>query len=217
MTTIFRLLRFLLLAPVVAVVIQAASWVQDDFCIVDTGFQSKPVIQECTSERICNCDSSGALLQQRSSLDGKGDDDDWVFQLEKFESKGAELSLFAFFSEFVAARGVANPVPSTMARVIPEGIPATTLGRPGASDVFVTAADDIAGMNASQIAKRLGIPESPTGFRVIEFPTPSSGVASPVFRTDPGFVGGGRTLGGAREFVIPNGPIPAGSTIWTVP
>lgn len=116
----------------------------------------------------------------------------------------------------VAAKTIANPVPSTMARVIPEGIPATTIGPPGAADVFVTAADDIAGMNASQIANRLGIGQSPTGFRVFEFPTPQSGVASPVFRTDPGFIGGGRTIGGAREFVIPNGPIPPGA-IRTVP
>jgi RHS repeat-associated protein len=116
-----------------------------------------------------------------------------------------------------AAKTVANPVPSTMARVIPEGIPATTLGRPGAADVFVTAADDIAGMNAVQIANRLGIPQSPTGFRVFEFPTPQSGVASPVFRSDPGFIGGGLTSGGAREFVIPNGPIPPGAVTRTVP
>jgi hypothetical protein len=106
------------------------------------------------------------------------------------------------------ASSVTNPVPSTMARVIPEGIPAATLGRPGTSDVFVTAASDLAGLNASQIATRLTIPESTTGFRVIEFVTPRSGVASPVFRTDPGFIGGGKTAGGAREFVIPNGPVP---------
>jgi hypothetical protein len=124
--------------------------------------------------------------------------------------------IFVNFAKFLAAKTVANPVPSTMARVIPEGIPATTLGRPGAADVFVTAADDIAGMNASQIANRLGIPQSPTGFRVFEFPTPQSGVASPVFRTDPGFIGGGLTSGGAREFVIPNGPIPRGP-VRTVP
>ncbi len=123
---------------------------------------------------------------------------------------------FDLVREFPAAKTVANPVPSTMARVIPEGIPATTLDRAGAADVFVTAADDIAGMNASQIANRLGIPQSPTGFRVFEFPTPQSGVASPVFRTDPGFIGGGRTIGGAREFVIPNGPIPPGA-VRTVP
>lgn len=104
-----------------------------------------------------------------------------------------------------------------MARVIPVGIPATTLGRPGASDVFVTAADDIAGMNASQIANRLGIPQNPTGFSIFEFSTPQSGVASPVFRTDPGFIGGGLTSGGAREFVIPNGPIPPNAFIRTVP
>jgi RHS repeat-associated protein len=109
---------------------------------------------------------------------------------------------------------ISNPVPSRMARVVPD-TPITrasgTLGRPGASDVFVTAADDIAGMNASQISQRLTIPQSPTGYRVMEFSTPSSGVASPILRTDPGFIGGGRTLGGAREFVIPNGSIPYGA------
>jgi len=110
-----------------------------------------------------------------------------------------------------------NPIPTTMARVIPTGRNPTTLGRPGADDVFVTAADDIAGMNSSQIAERLGIPDSPNGFTVIEFPTPSQGVASPVFRTDPGFIQGGRTSGGAREFVIPNQPIPNGATVRFVP
>jgi RHS repeat-associated protein len=117
-------------------------------------------------------------------------------------------------------RGVSNPVPSTVARVVPDN-PITrasgTLGRPGANDVFVTAADDIRGLNAKQIAERLTIPESPTGFRVIEFPTPKSGIASPVNRTDPGFIGGGRTAGAAREFVIPNGAIPAGSSTRGVP
>lgn len=116
-----------------------------------------------------------------------------------------------------AAENVANAVPGTMARVIPNGRTVTTLGRPGATDVFVTAADDIAGMNSAQIARRLAIPESPTGFRVIEFPTPSQGVATPVFRTDPGFIQGGRTLGGAREFVIPNQPIPPGAGVRIVP
>lgn len=77
--------------------------------------------------------------------------------------------------------------------------------------MFVTAADDIRGLNAKEIAERLTIPESSTGFRVIEFKTPRSGIASPVNRSDPGFVGGGRTAGGAREFVVPNGQIPAGA------
>ena len=70
--------------------------------------------------------------------------------------------------------------------------------------------DDIAGMNASQLANRLTIPSSRT-FTVIEFPTPSSGLASPILRDNPGFVEFGRSAGGNREFVIPNGPIPIAS------
>jgi len=117
----------------------------------------------------------------------------------------------------VRSLGVANTaiLPTTLARVIPGNINPTTLGRPGIADVFVTAAEDIAGMTPAQIAERLAIPPSES-FTVIEFPTPSSGLASAVFRTNPGFVGGGYTAGGAREFVIPNGPIPAGATIRVV-
>jgi RHS repeat-associated protein len=114
---------------------------------------------------------------------------------------------------------ISNPVPSTLARVVPDTAitrASSTLGKSNVDDVFVTAANDIRGLNAKQIAERLKIPESPTGFRVTEFPTPKSGIASPINRTDPGFVGGGRTAGGAREFVIPNGPIPVGSSTRTV-
>ena len=82
----------------------------------------------------------------------------------------------------------------------------------GAEDVMVTAADDVAGMNANQLAERLTVPPSDT-FTVIEFPTPAEGLASPVNRLNPGFVGRGRTFGLAREFVVPNGPIPPGATI----
>lgn len=52
-------------------------------------------------------------------------------------------------------------------------------GTRGNCVAFVTAADDIAGMDSAQIAKRLTIPQSPTGFRVIEFPTLSQGVTTP--------------------------------------
>ena len=82
-------------------------------------------------------------------------------------------------------------------------------------DVFVTAADDIVGLNATQLAQRLTIAPS-NRFTVIEFPTPVEGLASPVFRPNAGFIGGGRTAGGAREFVVPNGPLPAGSIPRTV-
>jgi RHS repeat-associated protein len=110
------------------------------------------------------------------------------------------------------AKGVTNAVPSTLARVIPGEGPFFTLGAPGAADVFVTDAAAIEGMTAFQIAERLGIPSSDT-FTVIRFPTPPEGLASPVFRSNPGFVGGGLTTGRAPEFVLPNGPIPSGATI----
>jgi len=113
--------------------------------------------------------------------------------------------------EAADAVAVTNPVPGTLARVIPGKGPFPTLGPSGASDVFVTAADDIGGMNAAQLAPRLAIRES-NSFTVIEFQTPSAGVASPINHANPGFVGFGRTAGGAREFVIPNGPIPANAT-----
>ncbi len=113
------------------------------------------------------------------------------------------------------AGAASNPVPTRLARVVPAEINSKTLGAPGAKDVFVTAASDIQGMNSSQIANALTIPANSGGFKVIEFSTPSFGVATPINRTNPGFTGGGRTAGGAREFVVPNQLIPAGSTVKT--
>jgi RHS repeat-associated protein len=109
-----------------------------------------------------------------------------------------------------AEAGITNPVPATLARVIPGEGPFPTLGLPGDSRVFVTAADDIAGLNASQLGPRLGIQDSKI-FTVIEFDTPATGIASPFVSSKPGFTGFGRTSGGAREFTIPNGQIPCGS------
>jgi hypothetical protein len=103
---------------------------------------------------------------------------------------------------------VTNSVPTTLARVIPGEGPFPTLGPASSPDVFVTAADGIAGMTPAQISNYLTIPYSPT-YSVYEFATPAEGLASPVFRANPGFVGGGLTSGGAPEFVLPNGPIPA--------
>lgn len=62
------------------------------------------------------------------------------------EGVGAAISKGA-----TALKGVNNPVPSTLARVVPttEG-GVTTLGRPGATDVFVTGATDIKGLNAGR-------------------------------------------------------------------
>ena len=108
---------------------------------------------------------------------------------------------------------VTNSIPQKVARVIPDGIKTSMLGAPNQSDVFVTAAKDIKGLNAMQIANKLTIPQSSSGFKVIEFRTPMNGLASPINRTNPGFVGKGRTLGGAREFTIPNQQIPKDAII----
>jgi RHS repeat-associated protein len=115
----------------------------------------------------------------------------------------------------MAATGVANPVPNRMARVVPlsEGLELSdisTLAHPADQYAFVTAADDIAGITTSRgLAERLTLVDD-TGaliegpYAVFEFNTPASGIASPVFRSDPGFIPGGLTKGGAREFSIPN-------------
>ena len=111
------------------------------------------------------------------------------------------------------AEGIANPVSDTLARVVPGDVDASTLGAPGASDVFVTNASEISGLDAGGLAQKLTIPEE-SSYKVIEFPTDSvSGISSPINRMNPGFVGGGQTAGGASEFVIPNGPIPEGANI----
>jgi Novel toxin 10 len=80
-------------------------------------------------------------------------------------------------------------------------------------DVFVTAASDIEGLGTAGIAERLTIPESGS-FTIFQFPSANVvGIASPINRSNVGFVGGGLTGGGAREFVIPNGPLPEGTKI----
>jgi hypothetical protein len=57
------------------------------------------------------------------------------------------------------------------------------------------------------LAKLAGVPEGNVG-GVIRFGIPDAqGVASPLFRDIPGFVGGGQTTGELPEFVIPNQPV----------
>jgi hypothetical protein len=111
-----------------------------------------------------------------------------------------------------SANVVTNVVPKMLARVTSGTTVRTTLGPATVPDVFVTAADDIAGLNATQLAEKLAIPAQ-SRFTIVEFPAPAQGIASPVLRSNPGFIGGGLTGGGAREFVIPNGPIPTGATV----
>ena len=131
----------------------------------------------------------------------------------------AKGSLTVLFGSAVTGGGdIANPIPATFARVVPGGTASGTMGPPGNPDVFVTDAVAVRGLNAGEIPGRLGIPSSTTGYRVTEFPSSGvSGIASPINRSDPGFVGGGRTTGGAPEYVIPNGPFPSGATITDIP
>lgn len=123
---------------------------------------------------------------------------------------GASLGAFGDDAGKVAA-GVTNPIPSRMARVIPaEFANGTRLAAPGANEAWVTAADDLAGIATSEgLAQRLTLVDGsgsliPGPRAVIEFDAVFEGLASPVFRDAPGFIGGGLTAGGAREFVIPN-------------
>lgn len=111
----------------------------------------------------------------------------------------------------LAPQAIRNPVPQRLARVIDaDFINAPRLGGPGTDRVFVTAADDIAGITSSgELAERLTLLDDSFKLRrgpfaVLEFDTPAAGLGSPVFRTNPGFVGFGRTAGGAREFDLPN-------------
>ena len=106
---------------------------------------------------------------------------------------------------------ITNAVPDRMSRVIPAELGDTKmLGKTTDSDVFVTAADDLKdAKNSTDVAKTLTLKNSDGSFvegpfKVIDFDTPKSGVASPVNRTNDEFVGKGRTDGGAREFSIPN-------------
>ncbi|NVJ65926.1 MAG: hypothetical protein HWE16_05505, partial [Gammaproteobacteria bacterium] len=111
---------------------------------------------------------------------------------------------------------VANPVPASFTRVVPGNVNPTMLGR-GADDVFVTDSAALRGLNSKEIAHKLTIPESSSGFRLIEFSSKDiTGIASPVYRNNPGFVGKGKTAGGAPEYVIPNRPIPKDANIRVV-
>jgi hypothetical protein len=111
------------------------------------------------------------------------------------------------------SNGIANPIPETFARVIGGSEKPVMLGLPNRSDVFVTDSKVLQGLTPTQISKTLSI-ESNNTFTVIEFPSSGiNGIASPINRNYELFIGGGRTAGGAPEFVIPNAKIPDNSTI----
>lgn len=103
-------------------------------------------------------------------------------------------------------------LPARLARVIPEEVAAnaTALGKAGDLDAFVVGAADLKGLTTSeQIAQKLSLFNKDGSlvkgpFRVIEFDTPTSGLAQPLNRTNTGFINGGKTAGGVTEYVVPN-------------
>lgn len=112
---------------------------------------------------------------------------------------------------------ITNPIPDRLARVVDADVlRLVRLGRPTAEDVFVTAAEDLAGYDTpAALAGRLGIRVQPAfyliTFRISEI---EGHVASPVFREESQcFVGAGRTRGGAREFIIRNQLLPQNATV----
>ena len=101
-----------------------------------------------------------------------------------------------------------------MAREIPaEHATTLRLAAADASKTLVTAADDIAGIDISlKLGEVLTLVDDygsllPGQRAIIEFDTSGSGIATPINRSSPEFVGYGRPAGGAREFVIPNAGI----------
>jgi RHS repeat-associated protein len=110
-----------------------------------------------------------------------------------------------------APKSITNPIPERMARVVPmEYANGSRLAATNASEAWVTAVDDLAGINNSRdLAQRLTLIDDAGNVilgprAVIEFDAPASGIASPINRSMQGFVGYGKTAGGAREFIIPN-------------
>ena len=130
------------------------------------------------------------------------------------------------FSDAAMRRGGNElPADSRYARIFPREFAEAfvegsgRIGPPGAHGVFVTAAEDVAGLTTRKaLQERLSlfsdrgatVPNT-SGNAVVRFTIPNPGKArlrSPV-QTRPargfGFVHGGRTRGGAREFLVNNG------------
>jgi len=121
-----------------------------------------------------------------------------------------------FIKTLQVVNEVVNPLPGRYAHVVSlETAQAAMRGEhlslASKTDVFITAADVIAGItDPVELARRLTLVdkngqliEGPFG--IIEFTLGDlTDISSPVFRANPGFISGGVTLGGAREYIIPN-------------
>jgi len=105
-------------------------------------------------------------------------------------------------------RRFARAVPKDVATLIDAGCTDITLAKPEDPDVFITAAEDLARYRSqSSVERRLGLPPGQRAVVTFNLDVDVAGIASPIRRNYPEFVGGGRTRGGAREWVIPNRPL----------
>ena len=102
----------------------------------------------------------------------------------------------------------ARAVPEAVARQIEAGRRDIPLGKPGDPEVFITAAEDLSPYRTqSSVETRLTLTPARRAIVTFDYDVEAGSIASPVFRANPGFVGRGRTAGGAREWVIPNLPL----------
>ena len=109
---------------------------------------------------------------------------------------------------------ITNPPVNRLARVISAKFSKTRrLASAGEEEASVTAAEDLEGITtAVELAERLTLVDEagsllPGPWVIFEFDAPEVGLDTPVVYETPGFVGRGRTAGGARKFVVPNAPI----------
>ncbi len=104
-------------------------------------------------------------------------------------------------------RRYARAIPNWVAELIESGERGISLAPPSETDAFITAAEDLARYRSqASVAKRLTLPPGNRAIVTFKYHGP---IASPVLRENPGFLPGGLTAGGAREWVIPNQPLDA--------
>ncbi|MCX7683011.1 MAG: polymorphic toxin type 10 domain-containing protein [Anaerolineae bacterium] len=127
----------------------------------------------------------------------------------------ANLALTAAFEaaepdDLLPSSRLARVLPRDIAELIEAGNLDVTLARPSEPDVFVTAAADLSHYRTQRsVERRLALPPSDKPRSVVSFDydVNKGSIASPINRPYPEFVPGGRTAGGAREWVIPNRPL----------
>lgn len=115
------------------------------------------------------------------------------------------------------AEEAAATIPQVLARAIPADISSSTLALPTQEFAYATVPDAIEGMTGQELYQALELPGPPSlsGYNVLTFPTPEEGLATPLSANPD--VPNGFTSGFAPEYIVPNGPIPAGTTTTYVP